>query len=336
MKYVARLGLLATLLLATLMTAAAPPAAASPKIRIGLVLPDLSNEAISNINIGAHQRAKELGNVEILTTGSYSGAEQASAIEDYVAEHVDVIVYDSIDAAAVGPAILKANAAKIPVIAIFSAASEGKNATLIAPDFEADGRMIGRWMAGKLGKGGKVALVEGNPTDTAGVELDTGFTEGLAAGGITKLVASEPTDWDPQRAFTVTGDMLTAHPDIQGIYAAIDDIALSSLQAIKASGLEKHILLAGHNATCEGLAAMLRGGLDYTVMDFPREIGATSVDLAIKLKAGDQIPEVIKAQALGIDRATAQAVLAGNMSGIPPDLAPNVEARVMAAKNGCK
>jgi ABC-type sugar transport system substrate-binding protein len=132
------------------------------------------------------------------------------------------------------------------------------------------------------------------------------------------------------------GDMLTAHPDIQGVYGAIDEIALGALQAIKASGRKKDILLAGHNATCEGLVALLRKDLDYDIMTFPKVIGRTSVDLVLKLKAGQEIPPVTNATVYGIDTATAQAALAGNMSGIPPELAADVKARVTAASQGCK
>ena len=196
--------------------------------------------------------------------------------------------------------------------------------------------MIGSRIAGKLGKDGKVAVVEGNPADTAGVELVTGFEDGLKSGGIAKVVASAPTDWDRQRAFTVMGDMLTAHPDIQGVYGAIDEIALGALQAIKATGRKKDILLAGHNATREGLAALLRKDLDYDIMTFPKVIGGTAVDLVLKLKAGQEISPVTNATVYGIDTETAQAALAGNMSGIPPELAADVKARVTAASQGCK
>lgn len=323
-------------LVAALAITSASPSFAVDTVRIGLVLPDLSNEAISNINVGARERAKQLGNVEILTTSSYSGEQQASGIENYIAQKVDAIVYNSIDAAAVGPAVVKANNANIPVIAIYSAGASGKNATWMGPNFKADGRMIGSWIAGKLGKDGKVAVVEGNPADTAGVELVTGFEDGLKSGGIAKVVASAPTDWDRQRAFTVMGDMLTAHPDIQGVYGAIDEIALGALQAIKATGRKKDILLAGHNATCEGLAALLRKDLDYDIMTFPKVIGGTAVDLVLKLKAGQEIPPVTNATVYGIDTETAQAALAGNMSGIPPELAADVKARVTAASQGCK
>jgi ribose transport system substrate-binding protein len=319
-----------------LLLASIAMASAADKVRIGMVVPSLSNAIISDMNNGALERAAELGTVSILTTGSDSGEDQASAVENYVGQHVDAIVYDSIDAAAVGPAIAKANAAGIPVIAIFSAASGGKTATLLTPEFIETGRIIGRWMAAKVGKDGKVAVVEGNPADDSGAALVTGFREGIVSGGIAQPVASAPTDWDRQRALSVATDMLTAHPDLQGIFAANDDTALGAMQAVKAAGRKATVLVAGQNGTCEALTAVLRGDLDFDVMNFAKQLGRMSVDVALKLKAAEQVPAMVRAPTFGMDTATARAIADGNAATVPAPLAAEIKARVLAAKNGCK
>ena len=172
--------------------AASGQAASAQDIRIGFVLPELSNEAILDLDIGARARAEQLGNVEILTTGSYSGEDQAAAVENYIAAGVDILAYDTIDAAAVGPAIVKANKAGIIVICVFSCGSTGEQVTFMSADWTENGRKVGRWMSKTLGKDGVVAHVEGNPSTVAGIELTQGFTEGLAEGGITTIVAQSP------------------------------------------------------------------------------------------------------------------------------------------------
>ena len=310
--------------------------AAAKSYRIGLVLPDLSNEAIADINTGAQARAKELGSIEVLTTGSYSGEEQAKAVENYVAAGVDLIAYDSIDAAAVGPAIVKANKAGIPVIAVISAASSGEYATFITPDFREDGRIIGRWMAKALGGKGHVAHVEGNPADEAGANLTGGFKEGLAEGGINSLVASAPSDWDREKALNVATDILTANPDLQGMYGANDDVAMGALQAIKAANRKASVLLAGHNGTCEALASMLKGDLDFTVMLFNKPLGVLMVDTAVMVFDKKPVEKHIAAPVLGLDAKRAQALLAGSGEMPPANIAPEVMQRLEAAKAGCK
>jgi ribose transport system substrate-binding protein len=312
------------------------PALAAGNLRIGVVLPDLSNAIIADIDAGARARAAELGNVEILTSASYSGEEQAKGVENYVVQKVDAIVYDSIDAAAVGPAVKKANAAGIPTISIFSAGAGTKDASFLSPDFTENGRIIGRWMAKKVGPNGVVAEVEGNPADAAGNELTEGFKQGLAESGIKELAAAAPSDWDRQKALAVATDILTAHPNLQGLYGANDDVALGALQAIVAAGKKGSIALAGQNGTCEAIASIVKGQLDFTVMNFAKQLGRLSVDLAVKLHNGEKVDEKIAAPVFGIDTATANAIVAGDTSALPAALVDDVKARVMAAKNGCK
>ncbi len=311
-------------------------AAQAADLRIGLVLPDLSNAIIADIDAGARARATELGNVEVLTSASYSGEEQAKAVENYTVQHVDVIVYDSIDAAAVGPAVKKANAAGIPTISIFSAGADTKDASFLSPDFTENGRIIGRWMAKQVGPKGIVALVEGNPADAAGNELVVGYKEGLKESGIENVVASAPSNWDRQLALSVATDILTANPNLQGIYGANDDVALGTFQAVKAAGRDGDILVAGQNGTCEVLGSILKGEVDFTVMNFASQLGRLSVDLAGKLKGGETIEAKIAAPVYGIDTATAKAIVGGDVSAVPTDLQGDVAARVKAAEAGCK
>lgn len=305
-------------------------------IRIGLVLPELSNEAIADIDKGARARAQELGNVEILTTGSYNGEEQAKAVENYIAAGVDVIAYDSIDAAAVGPAITKANQAGIPVIGIFSLGSSGKNTSFLTPDFRENGRINGRWMAKKLGPKGIVAHVEGNPADAAGADLTAGFLEGLAEGGIKGTVAQAPSNWDREKAMGIATDMLTAHPDLQGIYGANDDVAMGVVQAVKAAGRTNDVVVTGHNGTCEALGSVLKGDLDFTVMLFSKPIGALMVDTALKALNKEQVPEKIAGPSFGVDTAMANGILGGTVTDVPQNVAAEVKQRLEAAKGGCK
>jgi len=321
---------------AVVATTSASSGKTSKKIRIGLVLPALSNEAINDVKLGAEARAKQLGNVQVLVAASYKGEDQAKGMENFIAAKVDVIGYDSIDAAAVGPAVQKANAAGIPVIGLISKADKGKHVTFIAADFRQDGEIIGRWMNKSLHGKGNVALAEGNPADAAGQQLKSGFKTGLAVGGSKiKLVAVAPTNWDRVKALSVATDILTAHPDLQGFYGMNDDVALGALQAIESSGREASILLAGHNGTCEALSSILKAKLDFTVMLFNKPLGVQFVDASLQVLKGKKFPAFTKAPVFGIDTSTAKAILEGKAKA-PAALQADVKSRLQKAKAGCK
>ena len=76
--------------------------------------------------------------------------------------------------------------------------------------------------------------------------------------------------------------MLTSRPDLQGIYGANDDVAMGVLQAVRAAGRLGDVLVAGHNGTCEALASMLKGDLDFTVLLFNQPLGALMIDKAVE------------------------------------------------------
>jgi ribose transport system substrate-binding protein len=309
--------------------------AAADKIRIGFVLPELSNEAILDLDIGARARAEQLGNVEILTNGSYSGEEQAAAVENYIAAGVDILAYDTIDAAAVGPAIVKANEAGIPVICVFSCGSTGEHVSFMSADWTENGRKVGRWMSKTLGKDGIVAHVEGNPSTVAGIELTQGFTEGLAENGITNIVAKSPAmNFAREEGLAAATDMITANPPLQGIYGIIDDVAMGALQAARAAG-RMDILIGGHNGTCEALQSILKGELDFTVMLFSQALGAAMVDLALKAHAGEEVADFVPMPTSGMDTAWANGILDGTREDPPANIAPEIKKRLEAAKAGC-
>ena len=64
-------------------------------------------------------------------------------------------------------------------------------------------------------------------------------------------------------------------------------------------------------------------------------LGAVTVDTALKVLAGESVPEDIPAPVFGIDTATAKAILAGDTSAVPEALASEVSERVKAASSGC-
>ena len=331
-----RHGLPVALGVALLALAASSPAGADHPIRIGLVLPELSNEAILDIDIGARARAEEVGSVEIMTTGTYAGEEQAKAMENYIAAGVDILAYDSIDGAATGPAVVQANEAGIPVISIFSRGAKGEDVTFLSADWKDNGRAVGAWLAKALGPDAIVAHVEGNPADEAGALLTVGFLEAIGEGGIPGTVAQAPSDWDREKGMSIATDMLTARPDLQGIYGANDDVAMGVLQAVKVAGRLDDVMVVGHNGTCEALASVLKGELGFTLMLFARPIGADMVDAAIKIAHGEEVPPFIKMHTLGMDTAWARGILDGSREDPAANIAAETRERLLRAEGGCK
>ena len=131
-------------------------------------------------------------------------------------------------------------------------------------------------------------------------------------------------------------DMITARPDLQGIYGIIDDSAMGALQGIRSAGRLDDVLIAGHNGTCEALASLLKGELDFTVVLFTQALGAKMVDTAVMIHNGEEVPDYIPMPVLGLDTAWANGILDGTGEDPPANVAANVKERLMAANEGCK
>jgi ribose transport system substrate-binding protein len=322
----------ALLIMALQPAVAAPPQAQGRALRLGLVLPDLTNQTMNDIYLGAQAHARDLGNVEILEGGTSETGPWLNACERIVSSQVDVLAYDTLDAAGTGTCIQQANEAGIKTICIFACVQTAHNDALVSLDFNNDGKMIGGWMARVLGGSGAVGFLEGPPGDEAATAIGEGFKSQLQADcpGC-NLVASVPGGHDRNTGYQVGLEVLTAHPDIKAMYGLNDDIAMGIVRAVDQVGMTGQIYVAGHNGTCEAMAAVLDGQLGFTVLLAGQPFGIAVVDTALRLQQGETV-EQVNASAIPIDQPTAQGMLDGSIAN-PPGV--DVQARLQTAQAGC-
>jgi ABC-type sugar transport system substrate-binding protein len=307
--------------------------AAAPKLRLGLVLPDLTNQTINDIYLGAKAHAEQLGTVEIMQGGTSETPQWLDACERIVNSHPDILAYDTLDAAATSTCIKQANDAGIKTICVFACTAEGQNDALITLDFENNGKMIGSWMAKALNGQGDVGFLKGPPGDEAATAIAKGFKETLAAECPNcKLVAEAPGGHDRNTGYSVGQQVLTANPGIAGMYGLNDDIAMGIVKAAQQEGKLGQIKIAGHNGTCEALGSILKGELSFTVLIAGQPFGAAIVDTALKLKAGETVSKV-EVTSVPIDQETAKGYLDGSKAN-PEGV--DMKARMQQAQSGCK
>ena len=98
------------------------------------------------------------------------------------------------------------------------------------------GRLAGEWMVQQLEGKGKVAMIEGTPGSQQGRDRKTGFHEVIKAAPGINLVSSIPANFERAKGMEVMEDILTANPDLAGVFAANDEMALGALEALKQRG----------------------------------------------------------------------------------------------------
>jgi ABC-type sugar transport system substrate-binding protein len=313
--------------------ATAGPGAA--KIRIGLVLPDLSNPSIAGLRDGALAEAKKRG-VTLLVTGTNDSAKQTAAVNQYIGAKVDLIAVDALDGAAITPAIKKANAAGIPVVATVARPAGGKIATFVAVDNVEGGKYVGHatvaWCKLKQQNPCEVGIVRGTLADQSARDEEAGMRSVVSKDKSIKIVTAQQTNWDPSTATNVAANMMTAHPDLDYIYAVWGSGADATYQAVKAKGKLGQVGVSSYGGACSINDKVLNGQIFANTMFFTPGWGALTIQKSLDVLNKKKLPKFINVKNYPLTTPLAQAIVAGIVT---PPTDPPVMAGLQQAQKGC-
>ena len=287
--------LLAVLLLAVLATALAAGCqrggGEGGGARIGLSVSTLNNPFFVTLQDGAQSAADEAGAELIVSDAQNDTAQQQDDIQNFVTQQVNVILVNPVDSDAVVPAIEAANQANIPVIALDRGASGGELATTIASDNVQGGNLAGEELIRLVGSG-SVAQLEGTPGADPARDRGEGFQDAIAAQSAVEVIASQSANFDRAEGLNVAENILQANPDIAGIFAQNDEMALGAVQALGDSAGDD-VKVVGFDAIEDALSAIQDGTMNATVAQQPAEIGSLGVENAISVVNGEAVEENI-------------------------------------------
>src|SRR5262245_5687701 len=233
-------------LLGVLMCTAAFAYAQQPTV--GLITKTETNPFFVKMKQGAEAAAKADGAKLMSAAGKFDGdnAGQMTAIENMVTAGAKAILITPSDTKAIVPAIRKARAAGVLVIALDSPA-DPQDATdaLFATDNFTAGVLIGQYAkAAMAGKPAKIATLDLNPGVTVGRLRHDGFLRGYGIReGDPSIVCSADTQGDQAKGQTAMENCLQRAPDINVVYTINEPAAAGAYRAIKAAGREKQVLV---------------------------------------------------------------------------------------------
>ncbi len=276
-----KLTALALLLGATLSTQALA------KETIALVISTLDNPFFVSLKEGAQQEADKLGYQLVVLDSQNNPAKELANVQDLMVRGTKAILINPTDSDAVGNSVKIANQAHIPVITLDRAASQGKVVSHIASDNVAGGKMAGDFIARRLGDGAKVIELEGIAGTSVARERGEGFRQASDAHKF-NIIASQPADFDRTKGLNVMQNLLTAHPDVQAVFAQNDEMALGAMRALQTAG-KSGVLVVGFDGTPDGVKAVQSGKLAATVAQLPEKIGEVGVDTADKVLKGQPV-----------------------------------------------
>ena len=222
---------------------------------------------------------------------------QYQIIENLIQQKVDAILLSPSGSKELVPAIRKANDANIPVLLLDTRIDEAAAAsvgavvlTYIGSDNFEGGAVAGRYLASKLGGDGNVAIIEGISGHETADQRRQGFLNGLRSHPGVRVVASQTANWERALAYNVAENLLQAHPEIDAIFAANDEMALGALEAIAAARRLEDVDVIGFDAIPDALTNIRSGRLLGSVAQFPGEMGRLGVLHAVELLKNGTLP----------------------------------------------
>lgn len=297
-------------ILAVLAAAAAAPAAMAKEVTLGVALASDTNPFYIAMKRGIEARAKELGWQVKFVTANEVVAQQVNGISDLVAQKVDGILVSPIDAVAVGAAYEAAAKAKIPIISIARHAASPHQTAFVTMDEKQIGREIAEWIVKRIGGKGKVAMITGPSGAATFRNLNEGLDEVFKANPGIDVVYRKEAALTREQGLRHAEDILVAHPDIDAIYGANDEIALGAAQAVAAAGKSGQVTITGMNGIPPALRAVKSGNIGLTVELNPVAWGRLGVDTMAAYLAGRAPTGDVKVKHVLVDSTNVDSVLA--------------------------
>jgi ribose transport system substrate-binding protein len=264
----------------------------SGDLTIGMSVSTLSNPYFVQFRDGAEAAAQHSGIKLTVTDAHNDPTRQAAQIQNFTKQRVKAIILNPVDSDAVAPAVTAAGEAGIPVIAADRSVNGSEVTQTVTSDNVAGGKRGAQELAKQLGGKGKVAVLQGTASTSAARDRDRGFSDGIAAYPKIKVIARQPADFNRATGRRVMTNLMQRHPDITGVFASNDEMALGAIQAL-GNRAGRQVKVVGFDGTPDGIKAVQAGTMAATVAQQPRLIGSRTVNDAIKAARGQVIAKSV-------------------------------------------
>jgi anti-anti-sigma factor len=278
-------------------------------LRIGYIPFELFHTYWAICMHGVKARAAELGIVLVLPTTSADDDIEA-AVADIVAQRVDAIILPG--NLMVQPYSFAAfNAAAIPVV-VAEFVARPTDACGVHTNERQGADAVVDELAQQMGGYGKLAHLFGGPA----IRYDA-LHRLLERQPRIELAFEAYCKWSRDDGARLMREALAAHPDLRGVFAHNDQIALGAIDAIEEQGYAGQIMVVGFDGTPEGLVAVHQGRLSATVYRSTYVVGRMAVDAAARAARGEQLPHEIQTDVTLITPANIVEAALDSMSLLP-------------------
>lgn len=256
--------------------------ASGKHVRIAVSLINPANPLFTAMRDGMQAEAKARGATLDLSFAQ-SAEDQTNQLNGFVTKQVDAVIASPLDATALVPAYQAVHSAGIPILSVANKVANQYEDAYVGPDLQGLAKQtMEKLIAGMGGKGGIVEIT--GPPEIAFVQLQmAGWKQALAEHPDVHVLATYvDNDLSQAAALDLANTAFSAHPDVQGIVASDDDVALGTIHAMQGHNVPpSQVFIAGWDGTPAGIQAIKDGTYDLTMSVKAKTWGKVAVDSAI-------------------------------------------------------
>lgn len=283
------------LIAGTMVFAAGQREAEEAPVVLGTAIRTLTNPYQANYKVGGDLFAEQEGLEHVVLTCEGSSEEQVSDIRALVSRTGGNVVFmvDPNEATTAVPIARTLDNAGVYWVSWWNKPEEVNvwDYDYWVSHISFDGISAGEFTAQALfdsfGGEGKIIALQGLLDNAPAIERFQGLQNALAENPGVELVAYESAEWDRSLAYEQTLNMLVSHPDIDGVWAANDNMALGALEALRSEGLAGDVLVTGVDGVDEIFDAIKDGYAAATVYNDSKYQAGIGLAIALAAQRGE-------------------------------------------------
>ncbi|MEM5583892.1 MULTISPECIES: ABC transporter substrate-binding protein [unclassified Roseibium] len=269
-------------------------ASAEDKLYVPLISKGFSHQFWQAVKIGSEKAADEF-NVEVTFEGPDNEGQvdrQIDMLAAALAKKPAAIGFAAVDSQASIPMLRKINEAGIPVIAFDSGVDSEIPVTTATTDNVAAAALAADKMAEAIGGAGKVAVISHDQTSRTGIDRVDGFVDRIASNyPDIEVVSVQYGGGDHLISTEITKSILTANPDLKGMFGANEGSAIGVVNGVKEAKAD--IVIIGFDSGAAQKEAVRSGIMAGAITQNPVGIGYETVKAAVRTLNGESVPKII-------------------------------------------
>jgi ribose transport system substrate-binding protein len=278
----------------------------SKKKRIAVVPKATSHVFWLTVRAGAEAAGQKF-DVDMIWNGPPAETEydrQMQIVDSMIAQRVDGLAVASAERNALNRSLDRAAQLGIPVTVFDSGVDSTNYMTFIATDNYEAGRMGARELARLVDGKGTVAMVMHAPGSASTMDRERGFDDVMKADfPQIQVVARQFGMSDRSKAMGAAENILTAHPDLTGIFASSEPSSIGASLALKSRGLSGKVKFVAFDSSDTMIEDLKGGTIDAMVVQDPFKMGFEAVKTLVDKLNGITPPKRIDLPAHVVHKA---------------------------------